>query len=63
MLACLGIGVVMLNDYVTLNDFKLVKDLWQKPWVRRSFDFAITAGIALFGAFYGGKQTFIYFEF
>jgi len=63
VLACLGIGVVMLNDYVTLNDFKLVKDLWQKPWVRRSFDFAITAGIALFGAFYGGKQTFIYFEF
>jgi len=63
VLACLGIGVVMLNDYVTVNDFKLVKDLRQKPWVRRSFDFAITAGIALFGAFYGGKQTFIYFEF
>jgi alginate O-acetyltransferase complex protein AlgI len=63
VLACLGIGIVMLSDYAALNDFKLVKDLWQKRWVRRSFDFAVTAGIVLFGAFYGGRQTFIYFEF
>jgi hypothetical protein len=63
VLACLGIGIVMLNDYAAVNNFKLVKDLWEKRWVRRSFDFAVTAGIVLFGAFYGGRQTFIYFEF
>jgi D-alanyl-lipoteichoic acid acyltransferase DltB (MBOAT superfamily) len=63
VLACLGIGIVMLNDYAAVNNVKLVKDLWEKRWVRRSFDFAVTAGIVLFGAFYGGRQTFIYFEF
>lgn len=62
-LSCLGIATVMFSDYLATNNFKLVKDLWEKAWVRRGFDFAVTASIVLFGAFYGGRQTFIYFEF
>lgn len=62
-LACLGVAVVMLTDYVALTDSKRFEGWWQKAWVRRGLDFAVAAGIVLFGAFYGGKQTFIYFEF
>ena len=64
LISLLGIGVVMISDFVWGNGFNAkAVAAWRPTWLRWGMMYAAAASIVLLGAFYGGAQQFIYFRF